>query len=792
MKKLEAQSLAECCYSLIKSLIRNGSFQPIGSPRYHFLCVFTWLLLPGLIFPSMLAAQTPQGSLSANGPFCETGSGALTLTTSAGTAPFTVVYNDGVAERTVTDVKSGTPFSVFTSPVISTTTYTLISVLDAGGFGRTSGFTSASATITVKPNPDLAVSMPDSQNICTGSALTPVTLSSATAGATLKWSRSNFSNITGMPNNGSSNPITGSLVNATGIKRTTGFTATATNDGCTTNKVFGVQVNPPITNNTILGSHVSEVAVCGLTRQVTIGTPAPTGGDGVYTYQWQVSSTGNNDFTNIPGAINDTVVYSTGSSLYFRRIAYSGGCSNTSTPFQVSGSAGSTSSIVGACGGSGLDISVIASYAGAIYTLQRNLTGTFKDISTVAPITGTGKTIRFENNYTISDYRVTVTIPGNCTQIVAGIVPITETTLPAAPSSTSATPTIICSGASANIIANITGASASDGASVRWYLTPEEGTPLNSIAVASGAPFAVNPDTTTTYYAKTIYTATGCKSSGRTPVTITVNPKPVMTSADSVAICSGGTVNIPLTNNSGAASTYTWLATDNTNTIGESTTVQNTGILNNTITNNTSLPQAVLYTVTSTITATGCTGDPQQLLVSVDIVPVVASQTATVCSATLFTIFPADGGGSIIPATPVPNYTWASPSGTGFTGGTNGAGNSISGTLTNTSTNPAMATYQVTPASGACTGAPFSLAVTINPALAANMAIWTGAISRIWNNPANWSCNVLPDENTNVIIPAGVANDPQVNFNTTVRSITLSPAANVRVMPGVLLNVKGQ
>lgn len=94
----------------------------------------------------------PQGSLSANGPLCATGTGTLTWTKTAGTGPYTVVYNDGTANRTASGVTSGTPFNVFSNPVTSNTTYTLVSVQDAN-CARSAGFTGGTATITVAPLP---------------------------------------------------------------------------------------------------------------------------------------------------------------------------------------------------------------------------------------------------------------------------------------------------------------------------------------------------------------------------------------------------------------------------------------------------------------------------------------------------------------------------------------------------------------------------------------------------------------------------------------------------------------
>ncbi|MGL2964930.1 hypothetical protein ACSVH2_13990, partial [Flavobacterium sp. RSB2_4_14] len=124
----------------------------------------------------------PQGSLTANGPFCATGVGQLTFTATSGTGPYTVVYNDGTANRTATNVVSGTPFTVFTSPVTTTTTYTLVSVTTATACVRTSGFTVSTATITVSPNSTPTVTLTSSDGDNTFAYGTPVTFT-ATAGS---------------------------------------------------------------------------------------------------------------------------------------------------------------------------------------------------------------------------------------------------------------------------------------------------------------------------------------------------------------------------------------------------------------------------------------------------------------------------------------------------------------------------------------------------------------------------------------------------------------------------------
>jgi hypothetical protein len=64
--------------------------------------------------------------------------------------------------------------------------------------------------------------------------------------------------------------------------------------------------------------------------------------------------------------------------------------------------------------------------------------------------------------------------------------------------------------------------------------------------------------------------------------------------------------------------------------------------------------------------------------------------------------------------------------------------------------------------------------------------IWTGAVSNYWDNPANWSCGVLPDGNTDVVIDTGTA---VLNVNGICRSITVSKVANFTADTGFDLQV---
>lgn len=63
---------------------------------------------------------------------------------------------------------------------------------------------------------------------------------------------------------------------------------------------------------------------------------------------------------------------------------------------------------------------------------------------------------------------------------------------------------------------------------------------------------------------------------------------------------------------------------------------------------------------------------------------------------------------------------------------------------------------------------------------------WTGAVNTSWENPANWSCALLPDSNTDVVIITGTV---VINSNVIVKSLTIKPGATLTVNTGFKLTV---
>src|SRR5664279_4285426 len=91
-----------------------------------------------------------------------------------------------------------------------------------------------------------------------------------------------------------------------------------------TTSAVTITVTPVITaaSNTI----TAVQTICFNTIPATLTGPSATGGNGIYTYQWQ-SSPDNVTFTNIPAA-NGTVYAppATTATTWFKRVVSSGGC----------------------------------------------------------------------------------------------------------------------------------------------------------------------------------------------------------------------------------------------------------------------------------------------------------------------------------------------------------------------------------------------------------------------------------------------------------------------------------
>lgn len=124
-------------------------------------------------------------------------------------------------------------------------------------------------------------------------------------------------------------------------------------------------------------------------------------------------------------------------------------------------------------------------------------------------------------------------------------------------------------------------------------------------------------------------------------------------------------------------------------------------------------------------------------------------------------------------------YQWQVDTGTGFTDVIDDASHNGAATSSLVLRNPPTAWYgrQYRCVVDGTNGAAQYLKFT---------AIWIGSFNNLWENPLNWQCGHLPDENTDVIIQYSSI---ILSSNRQVRSITAKPGTNVIISFGFALTV---
>lgn len=426
------------------------------------------------------------------------------------------------------------------------------------------------------------------------------------------------------------------------------YTATATNaNGCTnSNSVSVTMVSLP----TITASATAATVCFSSTSQnSTLAYSAVTGSPTQYSITWDAAALaaglvnlGNTAITasplNIPIAANVAAGTYTGSAA-----VTNGTCSSSGSTFTVTinplptitSSASATAKCFSssyqngtlafsATSNSPTNYSIVWDAAALSAGLTNVTNATLSGSPLFFPIPAGTAAATYNGTLTVSNSNGCVSTGNAFTQLVAALPTIT---------SASSANTICYSSSSQNSYLSY---SATSGSPTLYSIT------WNAAALAAGlvnVSFAALPSSPVTIpvaagVAAGTYNGTisvmngaGCQSPAANAFTLTISSSsgPVMTSASSASICSGGTVNIPLT--SSMPSTYTWIAASNANVSGESTTQQTTSTLNNTLTITSGGTQTVNYTVTPTAIS-GCQGTAQTVTVTVNAIPTITSSAA--------------------------------------------------------------------------------------------------------------------------------------------------------------------
>ena len=226
-----------------------------------------------------------------------------------------------------------------------------------------------------------------------------------------------------------------------------------------------------------------------------------------------------------------------------------------------------------------------------------------------------------------------------------------------------------------------------------------------------------------------------------------------------------------------ANSTYDWKIIED-NDAGTITV----GATPNLITVNWTKPGDYTLQVTET-NQYNCVGTPVSILVKVNPLPMINNKTATICSAETFTINPVDGINSdIVPAGT--SYSWSAPVVAGINGLAPGSGApNISGTLTNTTNAPINVIYTITPTSGTCPGASFTVTVTVNPKpTITNKTATICSTETFTISPVNNVTDIVPAGTTytwNAPVIAGItglaSGNGAANISNTLTNTTNAP-----------------
>ncbi len=414
------------------------------------------------------------------------------------------------------------------------------------------------------------------------------------------------------------------------------------------------------------------------------------------------------------------------------------------------------------CSGTAVSIPLTNTGVAATYSWVANANSGVTGISTTPQSTSTlNNTITNLSNANPATVNYTVTptgISGGC----VGNPQTVMVTVNPSPVMTSNSTLTICSGQAVGLALT-----SSTPSSYVWSASSNINTSGQSLSSQSGG--TINDvitnlsltQQTVTYTIAPSATLGGCAGTAQT-LTVNVNPTPNMTSASSATICSGGTVNMNLT--SDVHSDYTWIATANPSTSGESTSFQSTSTLSNTIQNNTTTPQIITYTITPTAIVGGCSGS-QTFSLTVNPAPnMTSASSATICSGSAVSI----GLTSDISAT----YQWNASTNPNTTGESLSpqASNTLNDMITDNSTSAQVVYYTVTPTStvGGCSGAPQSVAITVNP-----VPVMTSSSSQ----------SVCSGSAVNIPLAADIASsfswDAANNTNVTGESLTLQSAGTI-------------
>ncbi len=573
---------------------------------------------------------------------------------------------------------------------------------------RVGGCLSASQPyqITLKPLPILNI-IPSSNSLCFGQDVTLFVNAGANVGWV--WLAPNPSPIylTDI------NPVTPHVTTTTTFQVVGGSTIT----GCAKTDAVTVIVYPIL----VPAGIQSDAQVCpGETPPLITSTP-PSGSNGIYTYQWQSSTTSaTTGFTNIPGANSPTYQPGpTSVTTWYRLVTISAPCGNENSnavvvqmnPFPIL----TTPQPIAICSGNSVNFHPKSNVGGTTYKWTASVTsgtvtgfspsgsGNINDVLSLPA----GSITQAKVTYKITPYGpAPSSCPGAPKNLVVTVYPIPlVTNFPLSQD--------ICAGTfttSIILTSNLAGttftwtATATPG--ISGYTTPGSGN------IASRQIFSSLLVIGTIKYTITPHGPSPASCDGPSVVyTVNVYPSPSVTNNPmQQSICTGdNTTAITLTSNI-ASTTFTWTSTATPASVSGYQTSGTSTIPTQTITNPSNVPGTVTYHIIPSGSLNGCDGVPSDYVITVNPRPIATATppVVSICSGDKTDI----ALSSTVAGT---TFNWTASSPFAITGFSDGSGSSIKQTLSNKTNDPHDVTYVITPIANGCVGDPINVVVTVNP-----------------------------------------------------------------------------
>jgi len=652
------------------------------------------------------AYPLPQGSLSANGPICATGAGQLTWTATAGAGSYTIVYKENAGpNRTASGVVSGTPFTTFTSPVTTTTPYTLVSVTDAN-CSRNASFTGGSATITVNPNPTVSAGGAMAA-ICQGGTSAALVGSFGGGATAAVWTDGAAGgSFTG---NGGAAPGTATYTAAAGAPASVTLTLTTSGGSCgTTLATKTIIVNP----NPTVSAGGAMAAICQGGTSTALGGSF---GGGATAAVWTDGAAGGS-FTGNGGAAPGTATYTAAAgapaSVTLTLTTSGGSCGTTLATKTITVNPNPTVSAGGAMAAicqNGTSAALGGSFGGSATS------AVWSDGAAGGSFTGNGGAAPGTATYTAAagapaSVTLTLTTSGGLCGPATATKTITVNPNPTV-SAGGAMAAICQSGTSAALSGSFGGGATAavwtDGAAGGSFTGNGGASPGTATYTAAGAPASVT---------LTLTTSGGSCGTTLATKTITVNPNPTVSAGGAMAaICQSGTSATLSGSFGGGATAAVW-----TDGAAGGSFTGNGGAAPGTATYTAAAgaPASVTLTITTSGGSCGTTLATKTITVNPNPTVSAGGAMAAICQGGTSAALGGSFGGGATSA------VWSDgAAGGSFTNNTGATPGST--TYTAAAGAPASVTLTLTTSGGSCSTTLATKTITVNP----NPTVSTGGVT---------------------------------------------------------------